>query len=93
MDCPAIRQAMYDIENVEGLIKTYANLFTSDDQDAIGPEDYIFTNFVKGEILTLDYFFWWFNASCFFATCRVISYAALRKQSAEPLVGYQAKRA
>ena len=54
-DGPAIRQAMYDIENIEGLIKTYTNPFTPDNQDALGPEDYIFTNFVDGEILPLDY--------------------------------------
>ena len=54
-DGAAIRQAMYDIENVEGLIKTYADPFSPDNQDALGPEDYIFTNFVNGEILPLDY--------------------------------------
>ncbi len=52
---PAIRQAMYDIENIEGLIKTYTNPFTPENQDALGPEDYIFTNFVDGEIVPLDY--------------------------------------
>jgi len=51
---PAIRQAMYDIENIEGLIKTYADPFNPDKQDALGPEDYIFTHFVDGEILPLD---------------------------------------
>ena len=54
-DGPAIRQAMYDIENIEGLIKTYTDPFSPDNQDALGPEDYIFTNFVKGEILPLNY--------------------------------------
>lgn len=54
-DGPAIRQAMYEIDNVEGLIKTYNKPFTPDNQDALGPEDYIFTNFVEGEILPLDY--------------------------------------
>lgn len=54
-DGPAIRQSMYAIENVEGLIKTYTDPFSPDNQDALGPEDYIFTNFVKGEILPLDY--------------------------------------
>lgn len=54
-DGPAIRQAMYEIENIQGLIKTYTDPFNPDRQDALGPEDYIFTNFVKGEILPLDY--------------------------------------
>lgn len=54
-DGAAIRQAMYEIENIEGLIKTYTNPFTPDNQDALGPEDYIFTNFVNGEILPLNY--------------------------------------
>ncbi len=54
-DGPAIRQAMYDIENIEGLIKTYTDPFSPDNQDALGPEDYIFTNFVNGEILPLDF--------------------------------------
>ena len=50
---PAVRQAMYEIENIEGLIKTYTNPFTPDNQDALGPEDYIFTHFVDGQILPL----------------------------------------
>lgn len=54
-DGPAIRQAMYDIENIEGLIKTYTNPFTPDNQDALGPDDYIFTQFVDGEIIPLDF--------------------------------------
>ncbi|MFK7859359.1 MAG: ABC transporter substrate-binding protein [Granulosicoccus sp.] len=54
-DGPAIRQAMYEIKDIEGLIKTYVDPFSPDDQDALGPEDYIFTHFVNGEILPLDY--------------------------------------
>lgn len=52
---PAIREAMYEIENIQGLIKTYVDPFSPDNQDALGPEDYIFTNFVKGEIIPLEY--------------------------------------
>ena len=52
-DGPAIRQAMYEIEGVEGVIKTYDMPFTTDNQDALGPEDYIFANFVEGEIVPL----------------------------------------
>ena len=50
---PAIRQAMYEISGVEGVIKTYDTPFTPDDQDALGPEDYIFANFVDGQIVPL----------------------------------------
>lgn len=52
-DGPAIRQGLYDIETYEGLIKTYENPFSPDNQDALGPEDYIFSNFVDGKILPL----------------------------------------
>jgi len=50
---PAIRQAMYEIEGVEGAIKTYDKPFTPDNQDALGPEDYTFTQFVEGEIIPI----------------------------------------
>ncbi|MFD0979569.1 ABC transporter substrate-binding protein [Tropicimonas aquimaris] len=50
---PAIRQAMYEISGVEGVIKTYDMPFTPEDQDALGPQDYIFANFVEGEIVPL----------------------------------------
>ncbi|MFK8081086.1 MAG: ABC transporter substrate-binding protein [Granulosicoccus sp.] len=53
-DGPAIRQAMYEIENIEGLIKTYTDPFTPDNQDAITPEDYVFANFVDGEIIPIE---------------------------------------
>ncbi len=52
-DGPAIRQAMYEIEEYAGLIKTYRKPFSPDNQDAIGSEDYIFSNFVDGKILPL----------------------------------------
>ena len=52
-DGPAIRQAMYEIENIEGLIKTYVDPFSPEDQDAIAPEDYVFAQFVDGEIIPL----------------------------------------
>ena len=52
-DGPAIRQGFYDIATYEGLIKTYEKPFTPDNQDALGPDDYIFSHFVDGEILPL----------------------------------------
>ena len=53
VDGPAIRQGLYDIEEYEGLIKTYRKPFSPDNQDALGPDDYIFANFVDGRILPL----------------------------------------
>ncbi len=50
---PAVRQAMYEISGIEGMIKTYDKPFTPDDQDALGPEDYTFAKFVEGEIIPI----------------------------------------
>jgi branched-chain amino acid transport system substrate-binding protein len=52
-DGPAIRQGFYDIDTHEGLIKTYQTPFTPDVHDALGPEDYLFTRFVDGEIVPI----------------------------------------
>ena len=52
-DGPKIRQAMYDIEKYEGLIKTYEKPFAPDKHDALSASDYIFTHFKDGEILPL----------------------------------------
>ncbi len=49
-----IRQAFYEIDSYEGLIKTYKKPFTPQNQDALGPADYIFTFFKGGEILPLS---------------------------------------
>ncbi len=50
---PKVRQAFYEIEKYEGLIKTYAKPFSPQNQDALGPGDYVFTYFKGGEILPL----------------------------------------
>lgn len=50
---PKVRLAMYEIDNYEGLIKTYAKPFTPENQDALGADDYLFTYFKEGEILPL----------------------------------------
>ena len=50
----AIRQGYYDIESYDGLIKSYTNPFTPEDQDALGSEDYIFTRFIDGEIIPIE---------------------------------------
>lgn len=53
-DGEAVRDAMYEIEKYEGLIKTYQKPFTPENHDALGPKDYIFTHFVKGQIIPLE---------------------------------------
>jgi len=50
---PAIREAMYRIKGVEGVIKTYDTPFTPDNQDALGPNDYVLSQFVDGQIIPL----------------------------------------
>ena len=50
---PAIREAMYGISGVEGVIKTYDTPFTPDNQDALGPHDDLFSQFVDGQIIPL----------------------------------------
>ncbi len=54
LEGPAIRQGYYDIESYDGLIKSYSTPFTPDDQDALGPEDYVFTRFIDGEIIPIE---------------------------------------
>jgi len=48
-----IRHGYYAIDKYDGLIKSYFKPFSSDNQDALGPNDYIFTHFKGPEILPL----------------------------------------
>jgi branched-chain amino acid transport system substrate-binding protein len=41
----AIRQALHQIDDYQGLIKTYHKPFSAQNQDALGPDDYIFVRF------------------------------------------------
>jgi len=50
---PKVRQAFYDIDRYDGLIKTYVKPFTPENHDALSADDYIFTYFKEGEILPL----------------------------------------
>jgi branched-chain amino acid transport system substrate-binding protein len=50
---PKIREGFYAIDKYEGLIKTYTNPFTPQNQDALSASDYIFTYFNGDEILPL----------------------------------------
>ena len=54
LEGPAIRQGYYDIGTHEGLITTYETPFTPDNQDALGPEVYVFTRFIDGEIIPIE---------------------------------------
>ncbi len=53
-DGTAIRDALYQIDSYDGLIKTYEKPFSPENHDALGAKDYIFTHFVKGEIIPLE---------------------------------------
>ena len=53
-DGPAIRDGFYAIGRHEGLIKTYVTPFTPENHDALGPDDYVFTRFIDGEIIPIE---------------------------------------
>ena len=46
-----IRNGYYAIESYTGLIKTFNKPFSHDQHDAIGPDDYVFTQFVNDQIV------------------------------------------
>ncbi|MBC8998617.1 ABC transporter substrate-binding protein [Pseudomonas sp. N40(2020)] len=52
-DGPAVRNGFYAIEGYDGLIKQYQQPFTAQKHDALGPDDYLFTHFVDGQIVPL----------------------------------------
>ena len=47
----AIRQAFYGIDEYKGLIKTYRKPFSAQNQDALGPDDYIFVRYDNKRIV------------------------------------------
>jgi branched-chain amino acid transport system substrate-binding protein len=49
-----VREGFYAINTYEGLIKTYKTPFTPESQDALGPDDYLFTRFVDGKIIPIN---------------------------------------
>lgn len=53
-DGTAVRDAFYEIGGYDGLIKTYDKPFSPENHDALNAKDYVFTHFVKGEIIPLD---------------------------------------
>jgi branched-chain amino acid transport system substrate-binding protein len=52
-DGPAIRESFYKLGKYDGLIKSYDKPFSTENQDALSPSDYIFTYFKGDEILPL----------------------------------------
>lgn len=49
-----VRDGFYAIEQYDGLIKAYSQPFSADKHDALGPDDYLFTQFVDGQIVPLQ---------------------------------------
>ena len=49
-----IRKGFYAIDKYDGLIKSYEKPFTPTQHDALGPSDYLFTNFVDGAIVPIN---------------------------------------
>jgi branched-chain amino acid transport system substrate-binding protein len=47
----AIRQGFYKIDAYDGLIKKYAKPFTPENHDAVGENDYVWTQFIDNQIL------------------------------------------
>ncbi len=50
-----VRDAFYQIEQYDGLIKDYQFPFTKDEHDALGPDDYVFTHFVDNKIVPIKH--------------------------------------
>lgn len=51
---PKVREGFYAIDTYDGLIKSYKTPFTADKHDALGPEDYLFTQFIDGKIVPIQ---------------------------------------
>jgi branched-chain amino acid transport system substrate-binding protein len=50
-DGDAIRQGFYKIDRHEGLIKTYVKPFSPGVHDAVGPDDYVWAQFIDNRIV------------------------------------------
>jgi len=50
-DGDAVRQGFYKIGRHEGLIKTYDRPFAPGRHDALGPDDYVWAQFIDNRIL------------------------------------------
>src|SRR5690606_1047671 len=48
-----VRDGFYTIDHYDGLIKHYTKPFSADQHDALGPDDYLFTHFIYGQIVPL----------------------------------------
>ena len=50
-DGDAVRQGFYKIDRHEGLIKTYVKPFSAAVHDAVGVDDYVWTQFIDNRIV------------------------------------------
>jgi branched-chain amino acid transport system substrate-binding protein len=50
-DGDAVRQGFYKIDKYEGLIKTYVKPFSPGVHDAVGPDDYVWAQFIDNRIV------------------------------------------
>lgn len=53
-DGPAIREGYYKIGKYEGLIKTYNEPFNPQMHDAVGPDDYVWAQFIENKIVPVN---------------------------------------
>jgi branched-chain amino acid transport system substrate-binding protein len=53
-DGEAIRKAMYEIDQYDGLIKTYKRPFGPDDHEGLSPDDYIMVRFDGSRIVPVQ---------------------------------------
>ncbi len=51
LEGPAIRDAYYEVDTYDGLIKTYEQPFAPEQHDALTPDDYVWAQFVGERIL------------------------------------------
>ncbi|MFC5606211.1 ABC transporter substrate-binding protein [Variovorax soli] len=53
-DGDAVRQGFYKIKTYDGLIKKYDKPFTPTNHDAIGPDDYVWAQFIDNRIVPVE---------------------------------------
>ena len=53
-DGPAIREGFFAIDSYPGLIKTYETPFSPQQHDALGPDDYVWAQFIDNRIVPVE---------------------------------------
>ena len=51
---PKVREGFYEIDQFDGLIKTYQQPFSPQVHDALSPEDYVFAQFIDDRIVPVE---------------------------------------